>query len=62
MEMLYCNEGEQTQLAFIIQSSFELSVASLSEAYAPAIIDNDGELRTLIAQANFESFDAPLEQ
>ena len=40
----------------------ELSVASLSETYTPAIIDNDGELRTLIAQANFESFDLPLDQ
>ena len=45
-----------------VVKNVELSVASLSEAYAPAIIDNDGELRTLIAQANFESFDAPLEQ
>ena len=40
----------------------ELSVASLSETYTPAIIDNDGELRTLIAQVNFESFDLPLDQ
>ena len=40
----------------------ELSVASLSESYTPAIINNDGELRTLIAQANFESFDLPLDQ
>lgn len=45
-----------------VVKNVELSVASLSEAYAPAIIDNDGELRTLIAQANFESFDAPIEQ
>ena len=45
-----------------VVKNVELSVASLSESYAPAIIDNDGELRTLIAQANFESFDAPLEQ
>lgn len=45
-----------------VVKNVELSVASLSETYAPAIIDNDGELRTLIAQANFESFDAPLEQ
>ena len=45
-----------------VVKNVELSVASLSEAYAPAIIDNDGELRTLIAQANFESFDTPLEQ
>jgi hypothetical protein len=37
-------------------------VASLSATYTPAIIDNDGELRTLIAQVNFESFDLPLDQ
>jgi len=40
----------------------ELSVSSLSETYSPAIIDNDGELRTFIAQANFESFDLPVDQ
>jgi len=45
-----------------VVKNVELSVASLSETYSPAIIDNDGELRTLIAQANFESFDLPLEQ
>ena len=38
-----------------VVKNVELSVASLSETYTPAIIDENGELRTLIAQANFES-------
>ena len=45
-----------------VVKNVELSVASLSETYAPAIIDNDGELRTLIAKASFESFDLRLDQ